>query len=103
MPVTNVAHSVMLTSTVARARVLSMDTSAAERAPGVLKVLTPFNAPELPGAPKPGPQTPPEAPAGGQGGRQQGGQGGQGPAARGAASMRVPTLLQDPYVRYNGQ
>ena len=59
MPVTDVAHAVMVTSTIARGRITSMDASAAERAPGVLKVLTPFNAPPLPGAPKPGPQTPP--------------------------------------------
>src|SRR6185503_6644923 len=31
------------------------------------------------------------------------GQGAQGPAAPGALSMRVPTLLQDDGVRYNGQ
>jgi len=118
MPVDRVAHAVMITSTVARARITAMDTSAAERAPGVLKVLTPFNAPKLPGAPRPGPQEPPApAPNGGtsaggtgQRGSQSAGspsagspQGGQGPAARGAVSMRVPTLLQDPYVRYNGQ
>jgi len=90
--VPNVAHAVIVTSTIARGRVLSMDTSAAEKAPGVIKVFTPFNSPRLPGAPKPGPKPP--APSG---------QGAQGPAARGALSMRVPTLLQDDGVRYNGQ
>jgi xanthine dehydrogenase YagR molybdenum-binding subunit len=95
MPVTNVAHAVMVTSTIGRGRIVSMDTSAAERAPGVLKVLTPFNAPRLPGAPRPGPQTPPPPPAAPSNGA-------QGPAARGG-TMRVPTLLQDPHVRYNGQ
>jgi xanthine dehydrogenase YagR molybdenum-binding subunit len=97
MPAANVAHAVMVTSTIARGRILSMDTSAAERAPGVLKVLTPFNAPKLPGAPKPGPQEPPAPPAPAPNST-----GAQGPAARGAI-MRVPTLLQDPHVRYNGQ
>ena len=51
----NVAHAVIVTSTIAKGRIDSMDTSAAERAPGVIKVLTPFNAPRLPGAPKAGP------------------------------------------------
>src|SRR5690242_19220966 len=79
--VPNVAHAVMITSTIAKGRVLRMDTSAAEKAPGVLAVLTPENAPKLPGAqPHPG------------------GQGGQG-----GPTMRVPTVLQDDLVRYNVQ
>lgn len=119
MPVPHVAHAVMVTSTAARARIVSMDAAAALAEPGVLAVLTPFNAPKLPGAPRPGPQTPPARTtavaggAGAQGGGQAAGAGGPagggtnpagaaGPAARGG-SMRVPTLLQDPYVRYNGQ
>jgi xanthine dehydrogenase YagR molybdenum-binding subunit len=101
----NLAHAVLITSTIAKGRTLAMDTSAAERAPGVIKVLTPFNAPRLPGAPRPGPH--PDAASahegGGGGGQQPGGQGAQGPAARGAVAMRVPTLLQDEVVRYNGQ
>jgi xanthine dehydrogenase YagR molybdenum-binding subunit len=96
----NVVHAVMMTSTIAKGRVRAMDTTAAERVPGVLKVLTPFNAPRLPGAPTPGPH--PSAAQALQGGQGQG-QGAQGPAARGAAAMRVPTLLQDDGVRYNGQ
>jgi xanthine dehydrogenase YagR molybdenum-binding subunit len=104
----NVVHAVMVTSTIAKGRVKAMDTSAAERAPGVIKVLTPFNAPRLPGAPKPGPHPPAaqagqNAQSGGPQGGQNQGQGAQGPAARGAASMRVPTVLQDDGVRYNGQ
>ena len=102
------AHAVLITSTIAKGRVRSMDTSAAERASGVIKVLTPFNAPKLPGAPRPGPQ--PTAASGAQGGQAgqggqsaSGGQGAQGPAARGAVAMRIPTLLQDDVVRYNGQ
>src|SRR5438309_7155455 len=54
----NAVHAVIVTSTIAKGRVKSMDTSAAERAPGVIKVLTPFNAQRLPGAPKPGPHQP---------------------------------------------
>ena len=47
--VPNVAYAVMITSTIARGRVQRMDASAAERATGVLAVLTPQNAPRLPG------------------------------------------------------
>ena len=103
----NVAHAMIVTSTIARGRIRSMDTSAAEKVPGVIKVFTPFNAPRLPGAPMPGPHPPAQNAGAGQGGGPQGGQrqgqGAQGPAARGAVSMRVPTLLQDDGVRYNGQ
>jgi xanthine dehydrogenase YagR molybdenum-binding subunit len=38
--VPNLAHAVMLTSSIAKGRIASMDTSAAERAPGVIAVLT---------------------------------------------------------------
>ncbi|HEY2067096.1 MAG TPA: molybdopterin cofactor-binding domain-containing protein, partial [Gemmatimonadaceae bacterium] len=69
-PVANLAYAVVVTSTIARGRVTAMDTAAAERASGVIKVLTPFNAPRLPGQ---------------------------------MATMRVPTVLQDAEVRYNGQ
>jgi len=117
--VPNVAHAVMVTSTIAKGRIRSMDTSAAEKVTGVIKILTPFNAPKLPGAPVPGPHgaaggeqraeagkgrsgTSTERGGGPPGGQIQG-QGAQGPAARGVASMRVPTLLQDDVVRYNGQ
>jgi xanthine dehydrogenase YagR molybdenum-binding subunit len=109
----------MVTSSIGRGRVTSMDTAAALATPGVLAVLTPFNAPKLPGAPRPGPQTPQPVVAttaassasggadggGAAGGASSGGanaSGAAGPAARGG-TMRVPTLLQDPYVRYNGQ
>ena len=74
--VPNVAHAVIVTSTIAKGRVRRMDTAAAERAPGVLAVLTPQNAPRLP---------------------QQQVAPGAGPA------MRVPTLMQDDAVHYNGQ
>jgi len=94
----NVAHAVIVTSTIAKGRIESMDTRAAEGAAGVLKVLTPFNAPRLPGAPNPGPHNESAAATG-----QSQSPGAQGPAARGAVSMRIPTLLQDDIVRYNGQ
>ena len=68
--VPNVAYAVMVTSTIAKGRVREMDTTAAERAPGVLGVLTPQNAPRLPGGPQ---------------------------------QMRVPTLIQNDEVHYNGQ
>jgi xanthine dehydrogenase YagR molybdenum-binding subunit len=74
-PIEHVAHAVLVTSTIAKGRVKQVDASAAEKAAGVLAVLTPENAPRLAGA----------KPAGG------------GPA------MRVPTLLQDDTVHYNGQ
>lgn len=98
----NLAHAVMITSTVAKGTIRAMDTSAAARAPGVIKVLTPFNAPKLPGAPKPGPKAQSVergAQGAGAGGSAQGAQA----SARAAVAMRVPTLLQDDVVRYNGQ
>ncbi len=49
MPVENLAYGVLITSTVASGRIREMDTSAAERLPGVLAILTPFNAPRIPG------------------------------------------------------
>ena len=82
-PLPNVAHAVMITSTIAKGRVTEIDTAAAERLPGVLAILTPQNAPKLPGM-------------------NAGSNGAQGPAARGG-SMRVPTLLQNAEVHYNGQ
>jgi len=48
-PVPNVSYAVIVTSSIASGRVRQMDTSAAERATGVLAVLTPQNAPKLPG------------------------------------------------------
>lgn len=47
MPVENVAHAVLITSTVGSGRIQQMDTRDAEHAPGVIAVLTPFNAPRL--------------------------------------------------------
>ncbi|MEO3819061.1 xanthine dehydrogenase family protein molybdopterin-binding subunit [Plantactinospora sp. B24E8] len=52
-PVAAVAHGYLVLSTVARGTIRSMDVSAAERAPGVLAVFTPFRALELRGSGNP--------------------------------------------------
>jgi xanthine dehydrogenase YagR molybdenum-binding subunit len=49
VPVAGVAHAVMVTSPIARGRVVEIDTRAALKQPGVLGVLTPNNALKLPG------------------------------------------------------
>ncbi|HLB08771.1 MAG TPA: xanthine dehydrogenase family protein molybdopterin-binding subunit, partial [Gemmatimonadaceae bacterium] len=76
MPIANVVHAVMITSTIAHGRIARMDASAAEKAPGVLAVFTPWSAPKLPHGSRPGF----EPPAG-----------------------RVLSLMQDDAVHYNGQ
>ena len=48
MPVENLAHAVLVQSSIAKGRIAAMDTAAAEKAPGVLLVMTPFNAPKIP-------------------------------------------------------
>ncbi len=50
--VANVAHAVLVTSTIARGRIAAIDTQSAEKQAGVLAVLTHRNAPRLPGATK---------------------------------------------------
>ncbi len=52
VPVANVAHAVIVGSSIAKGTIASIDTRAAERAPGVLAVLTHRNAPKLPNAKK---------------------------------------------------
>ena len=47
-------HGVIINSTVSNATIASMDTAAAEKAPGVVAVFTPFNMPKLPKAPSMG-------------------------------------------------
>src|SRR5690349_8463928 len=47
--VQNMAYGFLVGSTIAKGRIKSVDTRAAERAPGVLAVLTYANAPKLPG------------------------------------------------------
>ncbi len=46
-PVPNVVHAAIVTSTVPTGRITAIDTAAAERAPGVIRVITPRNAPKL--------------------------------------------------------
>jgi xanthine dehydrogenase YagR molybdenum-binding subunit len=87
LPVSNPATAVIVTSSVPRARILSMDTSAALKVKGVLAVLTPFNAPRVQVAKPARGATSGSAPAG--------------PATPGA--MRIPTVLQSTDVYYNGQ
>jgi xanthine dehydrogenase YagR molybdenum-binding subunit len=48
--VANVAYAVIVGATIARGKVIGLDDAAARNAPGVLAVLTPANAPALPGA-----------------------------------------------------
>jgi xanthine dehydrogenase YagR molybdenum-binding subunit len=77
-PLQNVAYAVLVTSSIAKGRIARIETSQAQRAPGVLAVITPQNAMRLPGVKAQG-------------------------AAGGPPVMRVPTLLQDDVVHYNGQ
>lgn len=49
IPVAGVAYAVMITSGIARGRILAVDSGAAEREVGVIAVITPFNAMKLPG------------------------------------------------------
>ncbi len=71
--VPNPAYAVMVQSTIASGSLKAIDQTAAKGAPGVLAVITPFNAPELP---KPKPQPP---------------------------ARRHITVLQEKDVWYNGQ
>jgi xanthine dehydrogenase YagR molybdenum-binding subunit len=53
-------HSALVGSTIAKGRITSIDTKAAERAPGVLAVITHLNSPKVPGfAAKNNPDEPP--------------------------------------------
>jgi xanthine dehydrogenase YagR molybdenum-binding subunit len=72
----NVAEGVLVTSTIAKGTIQRMDTADAERAPGVLKVMTSFNAMKLP-----------------QGGK----------AAVHPPAGRSLSVLQDNLVRYNNE
>lgn len=45
----NMAYGVLVGSTIAKGRIKSLDTRAAERAPGVLAVITHLNSPKVPG------------------------------------------------------
>lgn len=46
----NMANGYMVTSTIAKGKITAIETAEAEKAPGVIKVLTYKNAPKLPGA-----------------------------------------------------
>jgi xanthine dehydrogenase YagR molybdenum-binding subunit len=74
VPVAHLAHAVVVGSTISRGRVAAIDARAAERAPGVVAVLTHDNAPRLPGATK-----------------------------RSEPNERILQLLQDGEVHYDGQ
>ena len=45
----NIAYGFLVGSTIAKGRIKSIDTKSAERAPGVLSVITHLNAPKIPG------------------------------------------------------
>src|SRR5580704_19165747 len=46
-PVENLAHAALVLSTIPKGLISAIDTSAAEQAPGVIKVITHANAPEM--------------------------------------------------------
>ncbi len=77
--VPGLCHAAVVASTVPRGRIMRIDTSAAEAAPGVLAVLTHANAPRLPYQ-----------------------QTGQKPQVDAQAGEQLH-VLQDPEVRFNGQ
>ena len=56
----NMAHAVVIESTIARGSIVSIDTGEAERLPGVLTILTHLNAPKLNPFPAPDPKMKPE-------------------------------------------
>ena len=87
--VPNAAHAVMVMSTIAKGRIASIDTAAAERVPGVLAVLTHRNAPKLPDQSQQQQQTQERQQPGGQQGK---------PAAR--PTDRKLQLLQSDQVLY---
>ena len=51
VPVPGAAYGVLVTSNIAKGRIVDIDTSAAEKEPGVIAVITPRNALKLPGEP----------------------------------------------------
>ncbi len=75
VPVERAAHAVVVGATVSRGRVTAIDVREASAAPGVLAVLTPWNAPRLAGA----------------------------SAVDSKQNERVVQVLQDDQVRYDGQ
>ena len=53
IPIADVVYGVLVQSTIANGRTVSIDSSAAEQAPGVLKVFTHGNMPRMNPTPKP--------------------------------------------------
>src|SRR5260221_10643435 len=47
--VPNLGYGVLVPATISNGSITAMDIKAAQRAPGVLAVITPFNAPKVPG------------------------------------------------------
>ncbi len=88
------SHGCIVQSTVARGRIVRMDTAEAERAPGVLVVLTPRNAPRLVRAGAP------DGPSRGGGAEAHGAGGG---AGNSPDPFAKPYVLQDDRVRNFGQ
>lgn len=75
-PAARTTYAVIVQSTIASGTLADVETTAAERLPGVLAVMTPANAPRLPQ---------------------------QGQSAASPPSGRALSLLQDTHVYYNGQ
>lgn len=48
-PIPNLSYGVLVGSTIANGKIISLDSKKAERAPGVLAVLSYFNSPKIPG------------------------------------------------------
>src|SRR5215216_6989351 len=48
-PVKNITYGVLVGSTISKGTIASIDTKAAEKAPGVLAVITHLNSPKVPG------------------------------------------------------
>jgi xanthine dehydrogenase YagR molybdenum-binding subunit len=59
--IANVAHAVLVSSTIARGRIVEIDSAEAEKAPGVLKIVTHQNAPRMKRTPAYGTLTGPVA------------------------------------------
>jgi xanthine dehydrogenase YagR molybdenum-binding subunit len=78
IPFANLAYGALVTSTIARGRILSIDTAAAEAAPGVALVMTYRNAPRL----KPPPMMMNDP--------------------NGAAASDLP-IMQDAHIHWNGE
>ncbi len=53
IPIAGIVHGVIVDSTIANGRTVSIDSSAAEQAPGVIKVFTHRNMPRMNPTPKP--------------------------------------------------